>query len=445
MPLLYHVTRTANSKLIEKEGFYPGSPFAEGGLAAEIAEAELAGEEIGEYGEQREDEVAREQFNEFMDEARREYPDKPSHSNGVFFWSDIRDADYAKTQLEYIFGPGSAKIDIIDTDYVNCKFWSGNFTLSDKLFDLILRDPIEATNCLEGVSEGQCEDFDDIARQYYKDMDEWDGMPESGREIITSCHIPPSAIVKVVDPGGKEVEVPMNDPLDKQIAIAIPTETYYRDAYREMANEAEHEGDELSANTLKYISGDEEEHHELLMSVQCRRTPEKCEYGPQFEHMKGDHVMDDKRTIADVMNQYSDPPAGLSSPPAGLGESVAAEHFGRAICLGPGDEYKQLSELNPEQRKCVQDVGMGWENAIVSKFETRIPATSITEDASLIGNTGEKIGSLKLNNGVVTLCFNTGSKEYPTPKCGQIGAGFDSFVAAQQILGLMGVAVRPMG
>ncbi|MEM0142687.1 MAG: hypothetical protein QXL94_01835 [Candidatus Parvarchaeum sp.] len=119
-------------------------------------------------------------------------------------------------------------------------------------------------------------------------------------------------------------------------------------------------------------------------------------------------------------------------------ESTAAEHFGRAICLGKTHRMKPTAELTPEEVQCIRDIGLKWEDHLLERLEQRVPTSSMYEEADIIGSNGQIIGALRLINGEVTVCLNLSQQQ----RCIDVGHGLESFATAQQILDVLGMEVH---
>ena len=221
------------------------------------------------------------------------------------------------------------------------------------------------------------------------------------------------------------------------VVSSIPDEKADAEKYHKLADEAT---DLEERDILNSIAVDELKHEQLLENIARRE-------GINMPDNMGD--LGDK-TIEEILNEntdnslYQQQPTELKAPFVPVPEeSTAAEHFGRAICLGKAHRMKPDSELTPEEKQCIYDTGMKWEEHILEKVGNELPAINVNEEANLVGAGGKNIGQLRLVNGRVTMCLNTkGQAGSIAPRCVDIGHGFDSFVTAQQILELLGIEAQ---
>jgi hypothetical protein len=227
------------------------------------------------------------------------------------------------------------------------------------------------------------------------------------------------------------------------VVSSIPDEKADAEKYHKLADEAT---DLEERGILNSIAVDELKHENLLENIVRRE-------GINMPDSMGD--LGDK-TIEEILNENTDntlyqqeSPVELTAPKLEAPfvpvpeESTAAEHFGRAICLGKAHRMKADSELTPEEKKCIYDTGMKWEEHILEKVGNELPAINVNEETVLVGSGGKNVGQLRLVNGRVTMCLNTkGQAGNVTPRCVDVGHGFDSFVTAQQILELLGIETQ---
>lgn len=128
-----------------------------------------------------------------------------------------------------------------------------------------------------------------------------------------------------------------------------------------------------------------------------------------------------------------------------LGE--AGLHFGQAFCVPPERRGLPLEQLTPEEQRCVQTVGMGWERRVEAALGLG-GSPPLVVHQELRGVTQRPIGSLTYADGVVTLCL-TGPRQdteaAPAERCLVVGHGVDALVATQKILDLLGITATEVG
>jgi hypothetical protein len=110
------------------------------------------------------------------------------------------------------------------------------------------------------------------------------------------------------------------------------------------------------------------------------------------------------------------------------GLSPAAVHFGEAMCP-PGDQ------------SCVAKVGTAWEQAIEARFGVLQSQPPQVESMGLFGAGGRRVGSLRMIDRQVTLCFENPAQQRQL--CGIVGVGSEALDTAKAMLGLQGITVRP--
>jgi hypothetical protein len=121
--------------------------------------------------------------------------------------------------------------------------------------------------------------------------------------------------------------------------------------------------------------------------------------------------------------------------------SGPAIDYGRAMCLPAAQKAAPWDQLTPSEQTCVTEVGRTFEE----KVEARLgyqggdpPAPpEHRETAPIYGPTGQPVGQVEFNRGVVHVCWQT-PPAGTQPGCDFVGYGFDSFVSAQLLLESLG-------
>lgn len=121
--------------------------------------------------------------------------------------------------------------------------------------------------------------------------------------------------------------------------------------------------------------------------------------------------------------------------------SGPAIDYGRAMCLPDTDKSHPWDQLTPGQQQCVREVGGTFEHKVEEKMgyqggDPPVP-TEHHETAPIHGPTGQTLGQVDFDRGVVTVCWTQPPAN--TPKgCDFVGYGFDAFVSAQMLLDSLG-------
>lgn len=106
--------------------------------------------------------------------------------------------------------------------------------------------------------------------------------------------------------------------------------------------------------------------------------------------------------------------------------SPAARHFGEAMCP-PGDTT------------CVNTVGSAWERDVEARFGALQSQPPQVEQDVLYGGNGQRLGTLRMIDRTVTLCFEKPGQQV----CGIVGVGREALDTAKAMLGLQGISARP--
>lgn len=127
-------------------------------------------------------------------------------------------------------------------------------------------------------------------------------------------------------------------------------------------------------------------------------------------------------------------PGNLSSP---------ALDYGRAMCLPAHAAGKAWDQLTPSEQQCVTEVGGTFERKVEQKMgfangPADPPApTQHHETAPIHGPTGQPVGQVEFDRGVVTVCW-TAPPAGTDKGCDFVGYGLDAFLSAQLLLDTMG-------
>jgi hypothetical protein len=114
--------------------------------------------------------------------------------------------------------------------------------------------------------------------------------------------------------------------------------------------------------------------------------------------------------------------------------SQAGLDYGRAMCLDPSRATLPLDSLTPEERACVERVGLGFEERVQQRLGA-IPADGLGYPVQ--APHGAAIAQLGIDpEGIVTLCL-------PDRRCVVVGQGPQAAVAAEETLALLGFQVGP--
>ena len=116
--------------------------------------------------------------------------------------------------------------------------------------------------------------------------------------------------------------------------------------------------------------------------------------------------------------------------------SEAGARFGRSMCLSDDRIGLPLAELTPDERSCVEGVGLGWQGRVEERLAATGGAQGPTPDMFIkVLRGGEQVGSLRLVEGAVTLCI-------PMQSCEVVGHGLDGLAAAESTLNHMGLSTE---
>lgn len=126
-------------------------------------------------------------------------------------------------------------------------------------------------------------------------------------------------------------------------------------------------------------------------------------------------------------------PGSLSGP---------AIDYGRAMCLPETDKSHDWTTLTAAQQQCVGEVGSTFEQKVKEKMGVPgggdPPApTEHHETAPIHGPTGQTLGTVDFDRGVVTVCW-TAPPAGTQKGCDFVGYGFDAYVSAQMLLDALG-------
>lgn len=122
--------------------------------------------------------------------------------------------------------------------------------------------------------------------------------------------------------------------------------------------------------------------------------------------------------------------------------SEPALDYGRAMCLPEADQYKLWDQLTPDQQRCVGEVGGTFEHKVEEKMgftnqTTDPPDRGHSETTAVRGPTGQQVGTVDFDHGVVTVCW-TAPPPNTAPGCEFIGYGLDGYLSAQLLLDTLG-------
>lgn len=123
--------------------------------------------------------------------------------------------------------------------------------------------------------------------------------------------------------------------------------------------------------------------------------------------------------------------------------SSAGLDYGRALCLPVEAAATPWDQLSPAEQACVQAVGGTFERKVEQKlgFAGGPPdppgPPAHTESTPIAGPTGQRVGSVEFDRGVVTVCWTSPSGGTP-PGCEFVGYGLDAYLSAQLLLDALG-------
>lgn len=203
---LFHVTRRSALPNIAKRGLETSHAPTEvtagregAGLTPEPEEYEDDG-----GGERPCAEVAREELDEFVEEARPRDAafgkQSPPHHEGVFLWASKAEATKTASAVQ---SRDKLKQVIlkIDPAKVPCRCWTAPYKPLEDIFDTLFSDCAAPKFRSEEEDEAIAKDVG----EWWKHAAPYKGKEESGVEVWCPCDIPTRAIVEVQSPGGKAV------------------------------------------------------------------------------------------------------------------------------------------------------------------------------------------------------------------------------------------------
>lgn len=204
------MTTEPNARLIKEKGFDSTFRHTEGGEAAALAAAILAGEdeEGFDFGyEMPRESLAREYFDEVLNDAHHKVSKErkeslPGHQESVFFWPSKDEAQYRKTILRNSTYP--LKIIAVDSSKIPCDCYEADISYTDTLFDIIYTDPDRVARILNTGPEDKEDEvvlgeLDDLAYRYYHTMQKYTGKQREGKEVLCPCDIPVDAILEILN------------------------------------------------------------------------------------------------------------------------------------------------------------------------------------------------------------------------------------------------------
>lgn len=113
--------------------------------------------------------------------------------------------------------------------------------------------------------------------------------------------------------------------------------------------------------------------------------------------------------------------------------SQAAQDYGRAFCVDPAREWLPLDQLTTDEAACVMRVGRSFE-AKIDQSLGAIPPVAVATAFPVQTAGGKRVASLSMApDGTVLVCTDTA--------CAPVGEGVAAAIAAEQVLGLMGLQV----
>ncbi len=210
---LYHVTTSPNAELIRQNGFDSSFRHAEGGEAAMLAEAILAGENVEDFwvDQQTDEALTREVFNDILDQAlgkvsKERGKDLPRHWGSVFFWPNRLQAQFRRDMVAQNNPAQPYEILEVEASKIPCTCYEADIGKSDELFNEVGANLEVAVNCSnmglwphdpEEQEEARelCANLDRIAEDYYRGMKPFTGRQLAAKEVICPCDIPKEALV----------------------------------------------------------------------------------------------------------------------------------------------------------------------------------------------------------------------------------------------------------
>jgi hypothetical protein len=123
--------------------------------------------------------------------------------------------------------------------------------------------------------------------------------------------------------------------------------------------------------------------------------------------------------------------------------SGPAVDYGRAMCLPATTKAAPWTQLTPGQQACVTEVGGTYEHKVdaalgVPNTPARAAPTVHRETARIFGPTGQNLGTVEFDRGLVTVCWQQAPTAGTTPGCDFIGYGIDTWLGAQSLLESLG-------
>ena len=194
--VIHHVTDHRNIKTIQKKGIHAGHICSEANLAGCQLDDLMMDHELNI------EERTRDMFNQILNH-NKPHRTLPSHDQAVFFWSDDKTARYHRSAMDRKNPLGNYHIVKIYHPLIPCQCYEADFQKAEDLFEHIEKN-IDDIERIENTGPETKEDktiikkADQLAKQYYKTMRPYKGIPNPDKEVVCPCSIPKKAIVRIL-------------------------------------------------------------------------------------------------------------------------------------------------------------------------------------------------------------------------------------------------------